>query len=302
MVLGRLAGFVYGAIPSLSWPGAGIVRAMAQSRHPGESRDPGASGTEHVALDTGFRRYDGVCCGVRTRHAGSLPRRSRPGLRGDGAPRSAKSYGSCLAARGRLRGAPITAFSGTGPRFSPVRRASPAPTEPSASSWQGLLVAPEGAPMPPECFVATKPAGAAPRPASRRLMIAPLSGRGGGIISAVRKAGVMRGYHSSRVGVVIPAKAGIQGQQARRKLLWIPAFAGMTEFGFRSGEPTGVRTGAASRSPSARRCARDRRRRSGLRTRCESRPAIAPTAPCRPAATRRPGGRARHRRPARCDG
>ena len=32
--------------------------------------------------------------------------------------------------------------------------------------------------MPPECLVATRPAGAAPRPASRRLMIAPLSGRG----------------------------------------------------------------------------------------------------------------------------
>ena len=40
-----------------------------------------------------------------------------------------------------------------------------APTEPSASSWQGLLVVPEGAPLPPGCLVATRPAGAAPRPA-----------------------------------------------------------------------------------------------------------------------------------------
>jgi hypothetical protein len=32
--------------------------------------------------------------------------------------------------------------------------------------------------MPPECFVATKPAGAAPHPASRRLMSAPLNERG----------------------------------------------------------------------------------------------------------------------------
>jgi hypothetical protein len=44
--------------------------------------------------------------------------------------------------------------------------------------------------MPPECFVATKPAGAAPRPASRRLMIAPLSGRGEYRIREVWEAGI----------------------------------------------------------------------------------------------------------------
>ena len=71
-------------------------------------------------------------------------------------------YGSCLAARGRLRGAPIADVSGTGPCFRPVRRASNTPTEPSASSWQGLVVVPEGAPLPPGCLVATRPAGAAP--------------------------------------------------------------------------------------------------------------------------------------------
>ena len=43
------------------------------------------------------------------------------------------------------------------------------PTDPSASSWQGLLVAPQGVPQPPECLVATRPAGAAHRPASRRV-------------------------------------------------------------------------------------------------------------------------------------
>ena len=47
------------------------------------------------------------------------------------------------------------------------------PTDPSASSWQGLLVAPQGVPLPPECLVATRPAGAAPRPSSRRLMKRP---------------------------------------------------------------------------------------------------------------------------------
>ena len=46
--------------------------------------------------------------------------------------------------------------------------------------------------MPPECLVATRPAGAAPRPASRRLMIAPLSGRGECMIRAVRKTVIMR--------------------------------------------------------------------------------------------------------------
>src|SRR5581483_7578679 len=35
----------------------------------------------------------------------------------------------------------------------------------SASSWRDLLVGPGGAPLPPGSFVATKPAGAAPRPA-----------------------------------------------------------------------------------------------------------------------------------------
>ena len=70
-----------------------------------------------------------------------------------------KSYGVRVRAP---RGAPITAFSGNGPCFRPVRRTSNAPTDPSASSWQGLVVAPEGAPMPPGCLVATRPAGAAP--------------------------------------------------------------------------------------------------------------------------------------------
>jgi hypothetical protein len=45
----------------------------------------------------------------------------------------------------------------------------------SASSWQGPLVVPGGAPAPPECrLCVSRPAGAAPRPASRRLMRTPL--------------------------------------------------------------------------------------------------------------------------------
>ena len=135
----------------------------------------------------------GSVCSART-SATPLPRRGkRPEFEGDGAPKSAKSLWLVPCGTRAPRGAPIADVSGNGPCFRPVRRASNAPTDPSASSWQGLLVAPEGAPMPPECLVATRPAGAAPRPASRRLMIAPLSGRGGCIISEVWEAGIMRG-------------------------------------------------------------------------------------------------------------
>src|SRR5215831_15681554 len=67
----------------------------------------------------------------------------------------------------------------TGPCFSPARHAR-TPTDPSASSWQGLLMAPEGAPTPPErsCCV-TSPGR---RTSSRlyvRLEKRPSSGRGG---------------------------------------------------------------------------------------------------------------------------
>jgi len=53
--------------------------------------------------------------------------------------------------------------------FSATGRAFRMPGFPSrsASSWQGLIVVPGGAPMPPECLTCVaKPAGAAPRPAS----------------------------------------------------------------------------------------------------------------------------------------
>src|SRR6185437_758484 len=103
-------------------------------------------------------------------------------MRGDGAPQSAKSF---MARALRHAGASRRAnhgVSANGPCFRPVRAQRIAPTDPSASSWQGLLVAPEGAPMPPECLLARRPAGAAPRPASRRLMKRPLTGRGAGMI------------------------------------------------------------------------------------------------------------------------
>ena len=46
-------------------------------------RGRGQGRREQAALNTGFRRYDGVRCGVRTRHVGSLPRRgTRPEFEG----------------------------------------------------------------------------------------------------------------------------------------------------------------------------------------------------------------------------
>jgi hypothetical protein len=58
------------------------------------------------------------------------------------------------------------------------------------------LVVPGGAPAPPECSICEiEPAGAAPRPASRRLMMRPSSGRGGCRIEEVWDAGIS--FHTS---------------------------------------------------------------------------------------------------------
>src|SRR5680860_1245294 len=46
-----------------------------------------------------------------------------------------------------------------------VARGAVAHEQVTASSWRGLLMVPGGAPMPPECFSAMKPAGAASHPA-----------------------------------------------------------------------------------------------------------------------------------------
>jgi len=53
-----------------------------------------------------------------------------------------------------------------GPPLSSKRSDRTPPPVASASSWQGLLVAPGGAPTPPGCLTCVvKTAGAAPRPA-----------------------------------------------------------------------------------------------------------------------------------------
>src|SRR3990170_4695912 len=129
--------------------------------------------------------------------------------------------------RGRLSARQLQRLFGTGPRF-------PLPTPPqmacrrSASSWRGLIVNPGGAPAPPECRLAKSTRG---RRASSRLTTpherAPQWTRW-----MQDNRDLERGDWGRipRPGLVIPAKAGIQGQPARSKRLWIPAFAGMTEF------------------------------------------------------------------------
>ncbi len=111
---------------------------------------------------------------------GSLPRRQKArGRVKEQAPkrRGWRAEKRNLVARAlRHAGASRRAISrslvGTGPRF-PL----PAMAVRSArSSWQGLLVVPGGAPMPPECRCCVhEPAGAAPRPASRTPHDAPFT-------------------------------------------------------------------------------------------------------------------------------
>jgi hypothetical protein len=65
--------------------GAVIMRGqLTQSRHPGESRGPGATSSAQAALDTGFRRYDGVRCLLGERQPASP-------LVGEGFPPGARS-------------------------------------------------------------------------------------------------------------------------------------------------------------------------------------------------------------------
>src|SRR5680860_601370 len=85
-------------------------------------------------------------------------------------PRSSWDHGGRLAARHTRINSPeggcacyLRRLIGVGPRFNPGLSVR----DLTASSWRGLLVVPGGAQTPPECLVATRPAGAAPRPASQ---------------------------------------------------------------------------------------------------------------------------------------
>ena len=76
-------------------------------------------------------------------------------------------------------GAPVRGrFRQRAPLSSKRSDRTPPPVA-SASSWQGFVVSPGGAPMPPERLVATRPAGAAPHPAfATPRESAPSEGRG----------------------------------------------------------------------------------------------------------------------------
>jgi hypothetical protein len=94
--------------------------------------------------------------------------------------------------------------------------------DPSASSWQGLVMDPGGAPAPPEC-----PAHVKPNPQAS--LLAPLhdasrsalNGRGGCSVSASRGAGITGGQDRDT------RHSGVSRNPERRQN-WIPAFTGMT--------------------------------------------------------------------------
>ena len=94
----------------------------------------------------------------------------------------------------------------------------------SASSWQGLLVAPEGAPAPPECLAANQTRGrhtpsrfTTPRDSAPQRM------------RQVQAKGA--GERGDKFLVVIPANADIQLAPEARKKNWTPGFAGVTQVG-----------------------------------------------------------------------
>ena len=82
---------------------------------------------------------------------------------------------------------------GIGPRFS-SRVGNDFRLDTSASSWQGTPSGPGGSPDAARVLVATRPAGAAPRPAYRNASRErPLEGRGGYSLSEVREVVIVRG-------------------------------------------------------------------------------------------------------------
>ena len=103
-----------------------------------------------------------------------------PSIEGDGAPKSANLW---FRVRCRMRRAPLGAPNAVSCRhrapLSSKRSNRTPPPVASASSWQGLLVVPGGAPMPPGCLTCVpSPRAPHPVPPHERLMMRPSSGRG----------------------------------------------------------------------------------------------------------------------------
>jgi len=122
------------------------------------------------------------------------------------ARRKTRTYSSCPVAgtRERLSARQSQRSFGTGPRFPldvalKVARGRERKSEVSASSWQGLLVVPGGAPAPPGCLVERQPDPQAPHlvPPHERLMMRPSSGRGGRSVGEVWMAGISHAASTS---------------------------------------------------------------------------------------------------------
>jgi hypothetical protein len=84
--------------------------------------------------------------------------------------------------------------------------------------------------MPPELLVcATSPAGAAPRPASRRLMSAPFVGRGGGSLGENLEEGIRGGFPSPLWGEGFPpgARSAATAERVRGCILVLTPLGGL---------------------------------------------------------------------------
>ena len=158
---------------------------------------------------------------------------------GDGAPKSANLWCPrpfCGSRRAPL-GAPIR---GVLPTPGPAFRMPGFPSR-SASSWQGLLMVPGGAPVPPECLVAQGPQAPHLIPPHERLMRTPLSGRGGLSVGQVWEAGIKIGLQPagkicsmSTSGVPIRAQNSRSSESRRRRQTSRPMFIWISANCFRS--------------------------------------------------------------------
>jgi len=160
-------------------------------------RGRGQGRREQAALNTGFRRYDGVRCGVRTRHVGSLPRRgTRPEFEGGWRAEKRKILmARALRHAGAFRRANHGVF-----RQRPLLSSGPSRIECADRSVSQLLAGTPSGPggssnaaRVPRCDEARR------RRTSSRLRNAsrerPLEGRGGCIIREVRETGISRALH-----------------------------------------------------------------------------------------------------------
>ncbi len=153
-----------------------------------------------------------------------------------------KPVGSCL----RHAGASRRATRGDLQHRAPLSVAGRSAAGQSASSWQGLIVVPGGAPMPPECRIAIRPAGAAPRPASRRLMSAPFEWTRWGESMRVSESGDNHTRHTGESRYPVPR--GTRG----RKRHYRRADARLLDSGFRRNDEDGDRARKNAGTASAR--------------------------------------------------